>query len=87
MLNKKSGKEKLEKLAIELIMSQKDEFNIKDIMMNMRVKCDDSIDMEEIEDVVFNAVEFCLGNGIIDIFDEFSFMVDPIQQINFENNL
>ena len=71
----------LEKLALNEIMSQADKFTIKKIFLFLRSVCSDDITNEEIQEVVFNALDFAFSEGYIDIYDQFSYMVDPIKQI------
>ena len=86
ILTSKDGRVALEQRAVKVIMIQKDTFKVNDIMMLLRDCCDDSVDMDQIEEVVYNALEYCIVNNIVDIYDEFSYMVNPVEQILFEQN-
>lgn len=72
---------KLEQLALNEIMKQADKFSLKNIVVSLRAVCDDNVTNEEIEEVVFNALDFAFSEGYIDIYDQYSYMVDPIKQI------
>ena len=85
ILKKENDKKELEQTALDLIMNQAEKFSMKSILMALRVVCDDTIELEELEDVIFNALEYCLSVGYIDIYDQFQYMVDPIKQTEYLN--
>ena len=72
---------KLEQLALNEIMKQADKFALKNILVSLRAICDDDITDEEIEEVVFNALDFAFSEGYIDFVGQFTYIVDPIKQI------
>ena len=84
ILTKKDGRVELEKLAIKVIMKNKNEFEVGDIVVEIRALCDEEIELGEIIDVVFNAMDYLLHEGCIDIVARFTYMVDPVKQIQFE---
>lgn len=84
-LTKENTRKELEQIALKEIMNQADKFTIKNIMLAMRLACDDSISTEEIEGVVYDAFEFALSEGYIDFVGQFTYMADPIKQIKFLN--
>ena len=73
----------LEKIALKEIMQRADNFTINDIVKAMSVDCDDNISTEVILEVVYTALDYAFSEGYIDIYDQFSYMVDPVQQVLF----
>ncbi len=84
ILTKNDGRVELEKHAIKVIMKNKNEFEVGDIVVEIRALCDEEIELGEIIDVVFNAMDYLLHDGCIDIVGRFTYMVDPVQQILYE---
>ena len=86
MLTKNNSRQDLEKIALDFIMHQQDEFSMKTIIMALRAICDEDIEMSVIDEIVFNAFDYCLTEGYIDVFDQFQYMVDPIKQAEYLDN-
>ena len=86
LLTSKSTRAEIEQMALEQIMSQLDDFTVNQIIKSMRAICDEDIETAVIEEVVFNAIDYCLMEGYIDIYDRFSYLVNPIKQIEFSNS-
>lgn len=69
MLTKKLSREEVERMAVEQIMFQEEDFTAKDIVQKMRAICDEDVETDEILDVVFQAIDFCLDEKLISQFD------------------
>ncbi len=82
----KNFKEELERKALDLIMQQQDVFTSNFIIKVLRAEYEDNISFEDVADVVINAIEFCLSKKYLDAFEGFRYKVDPIKQMEFNNN-
>ena len=80
---------RLEKKAYEIIMCQKNNFTVEEIIEELKKHI--TIEEEEnfVLEIVFNAIDYCLCEGCIDIVDSYSYMVNPVKQAELykmENN-
>lgn len=82
-LTKENSRIELEKHALHIIMTNKNVFKLKDILEELRNDCDESITNDEISEIAINGLDFCLNTGRVDIYGEFTYMVDPIEQIKY----
>ncbi len=82
-LTKENSIIELEKRVLHIIMTCKNTFKLQDIIFSFRESCDESITDDEIAEVVLNGLDFCLNTGRVDIYGEFTYMVDPIEQIKY----
>ena len=69
MLTKKNSKEEIERMAFAQIMLQEEDFTAKEIVQKMRAIRDEDVEIDEILDVVFKAIEFCLDEKLISQLD------------------
>ena len=82
-LTKENSRVELEKQALNIIMMNKSVFKLGELIETLRDICDESITDDEISEVVLNGLDFCLNTGRVDIYGEFTYMVDPIEQIKY----
>ena len=84
MISKEKGREKIEEFALNLIMKKTNQFKLNDIMLEMRALCYYDIETSLIEEIVYNAIDFLMLEGYVDICDSFTLMVDPVKQIEYQ---
>lgn len=70
----------LENRVYSIIMDKKNYFTIKELIKDLTRTVPYEIDYKKILDVVYDAIEFCLSEGIIDIVDSYSYMVNLAKQ-------
>jgi len=70
----------LENRIYSIIMDKKNYFTIKELIEDLTRTVPYEIDYKKILDVVYDAIEFCLSEGIIDFVDSYSYMVNPAKQ-------
>ena len=51
--------------------------------MVLRADWGDGVSFEEVTDIVFNAIKFCLIKGYLVAFDELRYKADPVKQAEF----
>lgn len=79
----KRYREKIEDLAIDQIMTQEGKFNFKKIVLEMRKICSEDVSTDEIIDIVFETIEFCLEEKLISSSEGDKFSIDIKKQTTY----